>query len=71
MLKPIEERSEETEAREAERWERPNGDALRGKGDGGDLALYRVCKHRCASGQVVEAQSHGTLRQRQRRHHLV
>ena len=47
-LKPTEEQNEETEAQEAEHWEQPNEDMLRGKGDGGNLAQYKVCMHRYA-----------------------
>ena len=70
-LKPTEEQSEETEAGEAECWEQPNGGTLRGKGDGGDLALYRVCMHHYTNGQAVEVQSHDLLQQQPRRHHLA
>ena len=68
-LKPTEEQSEEMEAWEAEHWERPNEDALRGKGDRGDLAQYKVCRHHSANGQVAEAQSREILQQRLRKHH--
>jgi hypothetical protein len=57
VLKPTEERSGETEAREAERWERPNEGAPRGKGDGGDLALYRACTRHYAIDLVAEVRS--------------
>ena len=68
-LKPTEEQNEETEAQEAEHWEQPNEDMLRGKGDGGNLAQYKVCRHHYTNGQVAEAQSREITQQRLRKHH--